>query len=284
MAATTQALSEIGFREMFWPMTLPDWLPLPGKAAKRRAIGALFGFLKRQLDAPRDDGGQDLLAGLRALRDESSGAALSEQAVFDECMTIFQAGHETTATALLWWSWLMAEHPEAQAHAVAEIAGALGERTPTAEDLPTLPWLSATLKEAMRLYPPAAALMTRRLTREVVLDWQGRRLRLPKRTMLRITPYLLHRDPRWWAEPQAFRPERFMPGAPEVPRGAYMPFGQGPRVCLGQHFAMLEMNIVAALLLRAYRLKPSGEAPPRASLAVTLRPAGGIRLCLEPRA
>ncbi len=283
MAAATQHLSEVGFREMFWPMTLPDWLPLPGKAKKRRSLRSLFGFLQQQLDAPPRPDGADLLSGLRALRDEHDGAVLSEQAVFDECMTIFQAGHETTATALLWWSWLMASHPEAQARAAAEVAAVIGRRLPTADDAAALPWLSASLKEAMRLYPPAAALMTRRLSRGVTLPWQGRQLQLDAGVMLRVTPYLLHRDPRWWTEPEAYRPERFMPGAPEVPRGAYLPFGQGPRVCLGQHFAMLEMTLVAALLLQRFELQPGNAAAPKPRLAVTLRPEGGLTLALQPR-
>lgn len=282
-AAATQVLSETGFREMFWPLTLPDWLPLPGKAAKRRALAFMRGLLRRHLDAPPRPGAQDLLTQLRALRDEDTGEALSEQEVFDQCITTFQAGHETTATALLWWAWLMAEHPEAQARAVAELQAVLGSSAPTPDDLPTLPWLSATLKEAMRLYPPAAVLVTRRLTRDVVLPWRDAQLHLPKGAMLRCTPYLLHRDARVWAQPEAFRPERFLPGASEVPRGAYMPFGQGPRVCLGQHFAMLEMSLVAALVLQAFELSPSGDPAPRLRLAVTLRPAGGLRLRLQPR-
>ena len=124
--------------------------------------------------------------------------------------------------------------------------------------------------------------MTRRLSRSVTLPWQGRQLQLDAGVMLRVTPYLLHRDPRWWTEPEAYRPERFMPGAPEVPRGAYLPFGQGPRVCLGQHFAMLEMTLVAALLLQRFELQPGNAAAPKPRLAVTLRPEGGLTLALQP--
>lgn len=281
-ANAVQVLSETALAEMFWPFTLPDWLPLPGKAAKRRANQLMHGLLGGHVDARRASGENktDLLGMLMALRDEATGEALSAQEVYDQCMVSFQAGHETSATALLWWSWLLAAHPEMQAKARAEVDTVLAGRTPTSDDAGALPFLSATLKEAMRLYPPVAGLLTRRLTREITLGG----VRLPARTLVRVTPWLLHRDPRWWPEePLGFRPERFLPGAMhEIPRGAYIPFGLGPRVCLGQHFAVLEMTLIAALLLQRFELSPAGDAPvPR--MAVTLRPATPLRLRLTSR-
>jgi cytochrome P450 len=280
-AAAVQVLSETALREMFWPVTLPDWLPLPGKAAKRHASRLLHGLLAQHINARRaaGGGGDDLLGRLMALRDDATGEALSPQEVYDQCMVSFQAGHETSATALLWWSWLLAAHPEAQARAQAEVDAVLQGRSPGA-DAAALPWLSATLKEAMRLYPPVAALMTRRLVRAVTVGG----VTLPARTLVRVTPWLLHRDPRWWPEAEAFRPERFLPGAPDdIPRGAYIPFGLGPRVCLGQHFAVLEMTLIAALLLQRFTLAPVGDTPPEPRMAVTLRPEGGLRLRLTAR-
>ena len=280
-ARAVQVLSETALAEMFWPVTLPDWLPLPGKAAKRRAGRLIHGLLASRI-AARPAGGEprgDLLGMLQALRDEGSGQALSPQEVYDQCMVSFQAGHETSATTLLWWSWLMATHPEARQRARAEVDALLAGRVPTSDDATALPWLTATLKEAMRLYPPVAALMTRRLTREITLAG----VRLPARTLVRVTPWVLHRDPRWWSDAAGFRPERFMPGAPEVPRGAYVPFGLGPRVCLGQHFAMLEMTLIAALVLQRFDLTPLSATPPRPRMAVTLRPEGGLRLRLVAR-
>jgi len=195
-------------------------------------------------------------------------------------MVSFQAGHETSATALLWWSWLLAAHPEAQARAREEVDTLLAGRVPTADDATALPYLGATLKEAMRLFPPVAALMTRRLTREITVAG----VHLPARTLVRVTPWLLHRDPAWWPEPGAFQPERFLPGAPhEIPRGAYIPFGLGPRVCLGQHFAVLEMTLIAALVLQRFTLAPLSATPPKPRMAVTLRPEGGLTLSLTPR-
>ncbi len=287
-ADAVQVLSETALREMFWPMTLPDWLPLPGKAAKRKARRLVQGLIQGHLDERQrhpDASKTDLLNMLLVLRDDDNGAALSTQEVFDQCILSFQAGHETTATALSWWSWLMASHPQAQARAATEIDASLAGQPPGAGAMQTLPWLTATLKEAMRLYPPVAALMTRRLTREIELAG----VRLPARTLVRVTPWLLHRDPRWWPrEPEAFRPERFMAATDDwspdpIPRGAYIPFGLGPRVCLGQHFAQLEMTVIAALLLQRFRLSTPNDTPPTPQLAVTLRPAGGLRLNLEAR-
>ena len=132
----------------------------------------------------------------------------------------------------------------------------------------------------MRLYPPVAAILTRRLTRDVTLGG----VHLPARTLVRVTPWLLHRDPRWWPDaPLAFKPERFLPGAPDIPRGAYIPFGLGPRVCLGQHFAVLEMTLIAALVLQRFELSPVGSETPRPRMAVTLRPEGGLTLRLTKR-
>ncbi len=288
-AGAVQVLSQTALREMFWYTTLPDWLPLPGKAAKRAARALIQGLIRERMNERQrlpDGSRTDLLAMLLALRDEDSGAALSDQEVFDQCVLSFQAGHETTATALLWWSWLMASHPQAQARAVAEIDAVLGGRPPGADALQALPWLGATLKESMRLYPPVAAMMTRRLTRDTELGG----VQLPARTLVRVTPWLLHRDPRWWPQmPEAFWPQRFMPATESwtpdpIPRGAYIPFGLGPRVCLGQHFAQLEMTLIAAQLLQRFRLKALGDTPPAPRLAVTLRPQGGLRLQLEARA
>lgn len=289
----TQTLSATAMREMFWPMTLPDWLPLPGKAAKRRALRSLRELVGRHIRARHAAGSgapqDDLLAMLLALRDETTGEALSEAEVFDQCMVSFQAGHETSATALLWWSRLLADHPQAAARAQAEVDAVLGSREPGPDDLPALPWLTATLKEAMRLYPPIAALMTRRATHDIELGgWL-----IPRGTMLRITPWVLQRDARVYERPDAFVPERFLAdaaasapsGVRTFPRGAWMPFGTGPRVCIGQHFAMLEMTLVAALLLQRYTLAlPDGAAaPPKPVLNVTLRPEGGVRLRLTRR-
>ncbi len=278
-ARAVQDISEVGFREMFWPLTLPDWLPLPGKATKRRAMRELKDLLQHHLARPEAAQGATLLAMLRALRDEETGAGLAEQEIFDQCMVSFTAGHETSATALLWWSALLARHPEAAARAAQEVDTVLQGREPGPDDIAALPWLGATLKEAMRLFPPIAALMTRRTTRPISLGGRA----LPARALVRVTPFVLHRDSRFFPDPEAFRPERFMPEAEPPPRGAYVPFGLGPRVCLGQHFAVLEMTLIAAMLLQRVRIEPTDAAIPEPRLNVTLRPSAPVRLRLARR-
>ncbi|WP_084383320.1 cytochrome P450 [Hydrogenophaga flava] len=285
-AEANRTLGETGYREMFMPMTLPDWLPLPGKRAKRQALCTLRGLIQRHIDArPTGDTAQgeaqDLLGMLLSLRDEDSGAALTPEEVFDQCMVTFQAGHDTTTSGLLWWSWLMASHPEAAQRATDEVDAVLGGAMPTAEDAARLPWLQATLKEALRLYPPAPALMSRRTTAPIALGgWS-----IPKGSMLRLTPWVLHRDEQLFPQAERFLPERFMAGAPPIPKGAWMPFGAGPRVCIGQHFAQLEMALLAAMLLQRYRLAvPPGAEPPTPLLHVTLKSAQPIRLVLQRRA
>lgn len=283
VARATQILSHRAMREMFWPMTLPDGLPLPGKRAKRQALRTLHGLVARRIEqrrqrSPDTSAPDDLLAMLLAVRDADTGLGLSPAEVHDQCMVMFQAGHETSATGLTWWAWLMATHPAAQAQAREELRRVLGERDPTGADLPALDWLGATLKEALRLYPPIGALMTRRVVTPLQLGgWT-----VPAGALLRITPAAIHRDPRWFSEPQAFRPERFVAGAAPPPRGAWMPFGVGPRVCIGQHFALLEMTLVAARLLQCHELGPvPGDAPPEPAFDVTLRPRLPLRLRLR---
>ena len=297
--AAIQTLSQIAMREMFRPMTLPDWLPLPGKRAKRAALRSLRGLLSSRITthagraadegvqsiatdskSPRPTTGADLLSRLKALRDdEHDGAALDETELFDTCMVIFQAGHETTATALLWWSGLVAAHPAIAARLHEEVDAVLGDRAPDAADVSALPLLNASLKEAMRLYPPAAILMSRRALHPVRVG----PYELPAGTLIRITPWAIQRDPRLFENPERFDPARFLPGAPPIPRGAWMPFGTGPRVCIGQHFAMLEMALIGARLLQRFTLEAIEPTLPGPLFNVTLRPDRPLRLRLKAR-
>lgn len=274
-------LGQVAMNEMFWPVTLPDWLPLPGKAAKRWALRQVDEIVWRHIRQRRQAGGNDddLLAMLLGARDEQ-GDCLTDTEVRDQCATIFQAGHETSATALTWWGWAMAAHPEYAARAAAEVDAVLGQRRPTLADLAALPWLAQTIKETMRRFPPIPALMTRRALCDVQLGaWT-----VPRGALVRLTPWVLHHDPRWFPDPQRFDPARFAPDAPELPRGVYLPFGTGPRVCIGQHFAMTEMLLVAAMLLQRLRFEPLADtAPPPAALNVTWRPVQPLQLTLLRR-
>jgi cytochrome P450 len=273
--------SVAGNAEMYWPASWPDWMPW--KRTKRRARAALDRLIDGQVHArmkmAREDWPQDLLTRLLTLHVEDP-AAWPLKAVRDECMTAFLAGHETTAATLTWWSWCMAAHPDAQAAARAEVDAVLQGSAPTAADLPALDYLGRTLQETLRLYPAAPVLISRRALRPVTLGgWQ-----LPARTIFAVPLHLMHHDARWFPEPQAFRPERFAEGAPAIPRGAFMPFGTGPRVCLGQHLALAEMTLLAAMFLQRYSVAvPSGMAPPRPVFNITLRPETPLTLRLTAR-
>ncbi len=280
-AAVHAALVE-GNAEMFWPASWPGWMPW--KRRKRKVRAQLAGLIERQVQArlamPLEAWPADLLSRLLELH-RADPAAWPLDAVRDECMTAFLAGHETTAASLTWWAWCMASHPAAQEAARKEVAAVLQGKAPGAEGLPALPYLAQTLDETMRLYPAAPVLMSRRSTREIALGgWT-----VPKRTMFMIPVFLMHQDPRWFPQPQAFRPERFAPDAPGIPRGAFMPFGTGPRVCLGQHLALMEMTVVAAMLLQRFVLSvPAGQAAPQAVLNISLRPATPLCLTLASSA
>ncbi len=242
-----------------------------------RAITALIRRRIRQRLQTADSGEPPahLLGTLLQLRDETGHTLLADRELEQHCLVLLRAGHETTAAALIWWCRLVAEHQDQAGRLRDEVDRVLSARDPAAGDVPRLAWVAASLQEAMRLYPPAAALITRRALREVRIGaW-----RIPRGALVRITPWITHRDARAFPDPEAFRPERFAPGAAPPPRGAFLPFSAGPRVCLGQHYAMLEMVLVAAMLLQRYELQvPPGEARPELELGVTVRPRGGLRL------
>lgn len=280
-----KVLSQAALKEMFLPFDVPEWVPLPWRPETRRALKSLDALVWRLLRERRAHPGdhEDLLAMLMsAADDEGDGERLSDQEVRDQCMTMFLAGHETTATGLTWWGWAMATHPEIAQRAAAEVDAALGGRIPTHADLPRLPYLMQTLKETLRVRPPAAALFTR----EAVEDVQIGPWLLPKGSLVLITPYVVHHDERWFPSPERFDPDRFAPGrADDLPRGAYLPFGVGQRVCIGNNFALMEMAQIAAMLLQRFELAwPAQEPQPHPRLHVTLRPAAGLRLLLKPRA
>jgi cytochrome P450 len=275
-------LSQVGRLEMFSPMSAPDWMP--HKAEKRRAKKILDDLIRshirrRQSQNPAyNTQANDVLAMLLAVRDEQGDSrGLSDEEIRDQCMTIFLAGHETTALALSWWAGLMAQHPQAAQRAQAEVDAALNGQPRRYEDIAGLRYLNWSLKEALRLYPPASALISRRTLREVTLgDW-----RIPKGAMVRITPWLVHRDERWFAEPTRFMPERFNEATPLPNRNSFIPFGTGPRVCIGSHFALTEMALIAATLLQNFSF--SSSHMPKPQLDVLLSPEGGMPLQLARR-
>jgi cytochrome P450 len=229
-------------------------------------------------------GGRDVLSLLLDARDADSGAAMSDDQVTDEALTLLLAGHETTANALSWTLSLLARHPDAQARLHAELDDVVGDRPLTLADVPRLEWTTAVFNEAMRLYPPAW-MMARRLREDrVICGYQ-----LAAGSMLILSPYVVQRDPQWWPDPTSFNPERWIAGvAAELteaarPRYAYFPFGGGSRQCIGNSFAQLEGVVLLAERCRRWSFTPSGPQPPASKPQVTLRPAAGVFLTVHAR-
>ncbi len=279
-----------GQRELFWPWTPPDWMPYPGRGPKLEAARLINAWVAERIDAradaPRRGGGEgDMLDALLAARDDGNGqGGLTRAEVHDNCLAIFLAGHETSAKALAWWMGLMAHHPRVVAEVRREVdalpAAVFDDAAALGRALTGVPWLSASIQEALRLYPPIIATFMRTARQNVVLGAH----RIPRGTSVSVMTVTLQRDARWFPEPDAFRPERFLPGAPDVPRGAFLPFGAGGHVCIGQHFAMVELALAAAVLLRRFDLAPlPGERLPEPRVDIVLKPSRPLRLRVTRR-
>ena len=260
------------------PVPVPAWVPTPSNRRLARARQVLDEVVDTVVSRRRAAGvgpdDDDLLALL--LRSVESGA-LPAEAVRAELVTMVIAGHETVASALSWTLHLLAEHPAAQARLHAELDAVLAGRAPTWADLPSLVWTRAVVDEALRLYPPAWV-VTRRAEEDDVVDGVA----TPAGTLVIVSPWLLHRRADAWADPERFDPSRFTEGR-SAPRGAYLPFGAGSRLCIGRDFALVEAVLVLAALLRDRSVAPGPGSPPRVEALVTLRPRGGLPLRLRPR-
>lgn len=261
------------------PLFLPLWVPTARNrefhAVMQFLDGLMYGLLaeRRQSGAHHDD----LLDLLLQARDEETGKGLTDQELRDEALTIFAAGHETTANALAWTWYLLATHPTARARFHEEVDRVLQGRTPNAEDLQHLPYTRALFEESLRLYPPAPAVQRKAATPTTVGG-----VSLPEGAFVLVGTYNLHRHPDFWSNPEEFRPERWLDAERPSNRYAYMPFGAGPRTCVGLHFASVEGPLLLALIGRRYDLQLAQEIV-EPHLMVTLRPKGGIRMTLQLR-
>jgi cytochrome P450 len=283
-----RTLAAIGYAEMFLPFTIPAWAPLPRQARKRRELHLLDRLVRSHIRDRRaranigSDHGEDLLGMLLAARDEEGdGRPLLNDEIRDQLMTVFLAGHETTATALAWAAWALAADPALASRAALETDAVLGSRVPAMADLPRLPVLTAVVKETLRRYPPVPGVLMRRAIEDVRIGtWT-----VPKGSLVTMPFFVAQRDVRWFDQPERFDPSRFEDEAARaLPRGAYMPFGAGPRVCIGNSFASMEMTLALAMLVQRFTLAPApGQDAPEAKMQVTLRPAGGLRLVLARR-
>lgn len=266
----------------------PAWLPRIGRLMARPAI-SFFETQVRTIIAERQAlhaGGAwrpdkpDLLDALLAARDPETGSGLSEEEVGANIVTFIGAGHETTANALTWSLYLISLAPDVRDRLEAEIDAAGEDLAAAALSGERLALTRAVIEEAMRLYPPVPSLSRTALADDVAAGHCA----IPKDALVVISPYLLHRHETLWEAPDCFRPERFLPGVREsVPRYAYLPFGAGPRICIGQQFAMVEAVIVLAMLLRHLRFDYANEEAPVPVQRITLRPRDGMPMRVTRR-
>jgi cytochrome P450 len=265
VAAHMTSVVQLGYR---WP--------LPRHLRMRRAVAMLDEVVYRLIAEGRRAGTDrgDVLSMLLVAADE--GQTLTDREVRDEVMTLLLAGHETTANALTWTWYELGRHPGALTRLEEEVRRVVGDRPVTADDLPNLPWNLAVIEEAMRLYPPAYT-TGREVVREVELDGY----RLPVRSLVLVYIRGIHRRADYFPEPLAFRPERMLPDAKKArPRHHYIPFGAGPRVCIGSHFALLEAQLCLATMIQHARVRPLATHVDPEPL-VTLRPRGGLPAIVE---
>jgi cytochrome P450 len=272
-------LSEIAVKEMESPWTLPDWLPLPEKRRKRWAMELQDETVRRFIRERRASGmdkGDLLSMLLLAVDEEGDGDRFTDEQVRDQCMTLLIAGHDTTAAGLTWLFYCLARHPQIAARVHEELDAVLGGREPTANDLPRLSYTDRVVKETLRLYPPAVAVFMRQALTDVEIAGYT----LTQGSLVQIFSYICQHDPRWFPEPERFDPDRFLPERQQsIPPFAYFPFGGGPRICIGNTFAMMEMTLVAATLLQHLQVELApGQAEAKPVPLMSLRPRCEVRL------
>jgi cytochrome P450 len=258
---------------------VPRWIPTPYNLRLRTAQRTLRGMVDGFIAAHRGQERGDLVGMLLAARDSQTGEPLPQEAVRDELMTIFLAGHETTGTALAWTLYLLGRHPAVCRTLEDELADVLGGRAPTLEDLPRLPYLRMVVDESLRLYPPIWL-----YPRDAVGDDDLGGYHIPARTSVFLSPYVTHRAPEYWDNPDACDPERFLPErSAGRPRYAYFPFGGGQRQCIGMHMAMLQLLLFTAMVAQRFRLHPVPGHPVSCGTLVSLRPLEGISMTIHER-
>ncbi len=256
---------------------IPHNWPTPANRRFDRALGELDALVSRIVRERRErlakghDAGEDVLAALLAARDED-GRPMDEQQLRDEVLTLVGAGHETTANALSFTLYLLSLHPDWERRVVEEIARVSGDRAPCTEELAKMTLLERVIEESMRLLPPEWGFERQALERDEVLGHP-----IEKGHILGVSTWTLHRMPEYWDNPEGFDPDRFLPERKKArPRFAYVPFGAGPRICIGAGFAMLEAKAILAVLLRRFRFEVESGYRLEPEPLVTLRPKGGI--------
>jgi len=267
--------------EDFWSLGLTSWVPTPRRsrfeAARRLLRQAVDHVISERRRHPSDR--PDLLSMLLAARDDDTGEGMTDEQLRVEVTTFLLAGQETTSLALTWIWYLLSQHPQAQRRLEEEVDSVLEGRPPEFSDLASLPYTRMVIDEALRLYPPAWG-----FSRQAVGDDELGGYPLPRGWMAFVVPFVLHRLPSMWDEPDAFDPDRFSPERSAArPKFAYVPFGAGPRQCIGNQFALMEAHLTVAALAQRYRLRLApGHAVDPWPL-ITLRPRHGMPMFIERR-
>jgi cytochrome P450 len=271
--------------DSFWLTMMPfaaalERLPVGplrrARLARERLDAIIYGLIAQHRAGAHDRG--DLLSMLLLAQDEDDGSTMSDRQVRDEAMTILLAGHETTANALAWTWYLLSQSPDVEAKLHSEVERTLDDRLPTVADIPALPFVEHVVTEAMRLYPPAWLIGRRAIEPYPIGGYVA-----PARAIFLMSPWVMHRDPRFFPEPERFHPDRWTAEfKATLPKFAYFPFGGGPRQCIGESFAWMELVLVIATIAQRWKLRlvPGHPVVPRP--LVTLRTKHGIRMTVEP--
>ncbi len=261
-------------------LPIPRWLNI-GLQRQERAVATLDALIARMIDTRRREGGDgrpDLLQRLLDAEDPETGGKLSDTEIRDHLVTFFLAGHETTSNALTWTFHLLGENPAQRARLEAHLDEVLGDRDPTPEDFPKLGFATQVLEEGMRLRPPVFVMARQAAEAVTIGEWD-----LPAGSEVVLWLWHTHHDGRIYPDPERFDPDRFAPDAKAaLPKGAYLPFGQGPRTCIGKHFALMEGTLLLATIARRWRLEPTGPAP-KLHARVTLSPKKGLPMVPKRR-
>jgi cytochrome P450 len=279
LGEATETISEIVTVQTGRLIQWPIWVPTAENRRKKRAIEVVDRVIRRIIRERRasgEDRGDLLSMLLAAVDEEGDGTGMTDEQARDEAITLFNAGHDTTASSLTWTWYLLAKHPDVEAAVRDEALGALQGRAAAYADLPALVYTTCVVKESMRLYPPTWALIPRVTAQSVTIGGYE----LPKGAWVYIYPWVLHRDGRFFADPERFEPERFKPDrAALIPQHAYIPFGAGPHVCIGNTFATMEMVLALATIATERRLTLPPEHPPVIPEAlIAIRPRDGLKL------
>lgn len=280
VGAALLTLQEVILEHLYMPLPIPKWWPSETNKRKHEAIEDIAGIVRGVIDERRRDGVDrgDLLSML-VFAEADDGDRMTDKELFDESMTLFFAGHETTANSLTWAVYLLARYPEVTAKVQAELRTVVGDRPITVADCRDLPYLDKVVKESMRILPSVWVFM-----KEPTEDTEIGGFHVPKGAQIMLSPWVMQHDERWFPNPETFDPERFSKErAAEIPRGAYMPFSGGNRVCLGRNFALMEMRLILGTIAQLTNPRiPEGHRPEQVA-ELSMHPRDGMPIIVEMR-